>query len=321
VTAAVPAWQGCHGVRLRPVDRAAQYGTCTGAPLLDAELTLGTPDGPSGRRLWQISTTVDVAGEDVPVEQQLVRDAAGNDVLVGLSGPLLAVDHRRRLIMTPTSEDDPRTLQMVTTFAIPLLLHEAGVLVLHAAACTRDGVTVLIAGRSGSGKSSTLLALIDAGWSPLSEDLCAVDQGDEHPRVWPGPPWLRRAPGAHGPSGSSVRFEALDKVGWDLSARMAAAPADLDAVVFLEPPGGSTIEHDRTPSADAVAHLAQHAVWLGDPDDRAPALFTSCARLSGAVPAWSLRVPWQPDWGDVVRAVESVSTAVATSAGSRSDPS
>jgi hypothetical protein len=288
--------------------------------LLEAELALGTPAVPAGRQLWQISTTVEVDGDDIPVEQQLVRDAEGNDVLVGTSGALLAVDHRRRLITTATAEEDPRTLQMVTTFAIPLLLHEAGVLVFHAAASARDGVTVLIAGRTGSGKSSTLVALLDAGWAPLSEDLCAVEPHRDRPRVWPGPPWVRRAPGVDGPPGSRVRFEARDKTGWDLSARMAPAPAGVDALIFLEPPGGSTVEEVQLTATDAIGHLAHHAVWLGDPDARASSLFAACAHLARAVPAWSLRVPLNPDWAEVVRAVESASSAVATTAASRPEP-
>jgi hypothetical protein len=307
-------WSGCHGVRLGPPDRGAPYGTCAGTPLLEAELALGPITVPGGRELWAISTNVDVGGEAVAVDQRLVRDAQGTDVLVGAT-PLLSVDHRRSLITTGTAEDDPRTLQMVTTFAIPLLLHDAGVLVFHASACARDGMAVVVAGRSGSGKSSLLVALLEAGWQTVSEDLCAVELRGDGAWVWPGPPWVRRVPGAAGPEGSRIRFEARDKTAWDLSEHMVDGPRPVAAMVLLDAPGGSAVQCTPMDAAEAIGHLAHHAVWLGDPLARAAALFKPCAQLARAVPARGLRIPRQPAWGDAVRALDEALSAAATTSG------
>lgn len=54
---------------------------------------------------------------------------------------------------------------------------------LHAAAVARDGHLVLLAGESGAGKTTLTLALLDAGWTYLSDDLApvAVDTALVHP--------------------------------------------------------------------------------------------------------------------------------------------
>ncbi|MDQ4123968.1 MAG: hypothetical protein M3134_00005, partial [Actinomycetota bacterium] len=45
---------------------------------------------------------------------------------------------------------------------------------LHAAAVARGGELVLLAGESGAGKTTLTLALLDAGWTYLSDDLAPV---------------------------------------------------------------------------------------------------------------------------------------------------
>jgi hypothetical protein len=200
---------------------------------------------------------------------------------------------------------------MVTTIALPLLLHDLGVPVFHAAACARGDRAVLIAGRSGWGKSSLLVALMEAGWQPVSEDLCAIEVGDDGAWVWPGPPWVRRAPGAPGPSGGRVRFEARDKTAWDLSDHMADGRRRVVSIVLLDEPGGTGVAATPVDASDAIGHLAPHAVWLGDPLARAASLFKVCAHLARIVPARSLRMARQPSWADAVSAVESALSATS----------
>jgi hypothetical protein len=54
---------------------------------------------------------------------------------------------------------------------------------------------------------------------------------------------------------------------------------------------------------EALAVLARHAVWLGEPDERASQLFPRCVHLLGAVPAASMRVPLDPGWLDLAHPV------------------
>jgi hypothetical protein len=46
---------------------------------------------------------------------------------------------------------------------------------LHAAIVVRDGTAVALTGRSGVGKSSTLITMIGDGWTPIAEDFAWLD--------------------------------------------------------------------------------------------------------------------------------------------------
>jgi hypothetical protein len=66
------------------------------------------------------------------------------------------------------------------------LLHMRGLLVLHASAVTRDGRCVVFLGDKGAGKSTTAFAMIESGYSLLSDDVVAITFDKKgHPRVLP----------------------------------------------------------------------------------------------------------------------------------------
>lgn len=295
-------WHGCHGVRLHPPELASPYGTTYGTPLVDAELRVGAVPPGGGRELWRITTEVELPDGPRPVDQRMFLGTDGSYVLQTLSGPLLAVDTSAKQITT-TGTGDAVTFQLVTTFALPLLLHETGVPVLHASACARDGRAVVVAGTSGAGKSSLLVALTEAGWQPLSEDLCAIELGLHGPVVWPGPPWVRRHTGLPGPVGGSPLFETPDKTAWDLAPHRGERPVPVGAIVVMQPPGGDEVAWTPVNRRAAIAELARHAVWEGRPEERPRALFGPCASLAGAVPVALVRAPVDPAWADAVSEV------------------
>ena len=82
-----------------------------------------------------------------------------------------------------------------TTFLLQpvwsVLLAARGQESLHGGAVERDGQAIAILGTSGSGKSTALLKLLDAGWNLVTDDLLTFDASD---RVVPGPPFIRLTP-------------------------------------------------------------------------------------------------------------------------------
>lgn len=65
----------------------------------------------------------------------------------------------------------PKSKQEFLMLSLLWLLREHGLYGLHANGLVKDGFGILIAGGSGSGKSTTALSLIRQGWGYLSDDV------------------------------------------------------------------------------------------------------------------------------------------------------
>lgn len=289
-------WRGCHGVAVDGADLGV--GTFRGNPMVRGTLRYGDVAPGDGVRLWSQD------GEAAT----LWRRDDGRLVLAGPTATALEVDPGATTV-TVAPGDPVVQRQLVASFGLPLLLHGRKVLLLHGSACARDGQAIVVCGDSGSGKSSTLVRLVDEGWESISEDLCAVDLRGERPRVWPGPPWVRVAHGESGPRGTARAFDSEDKTAWDVSARHAQQATELTRIVLLEAPGGEEPVREALARADALRTLARHAVWLEDPADRGRRLFGAVAAVAAQVPAVGLRLPRSDEWLD---SVPGLVTAAAT---------
>lgn len=73
--------------------------------------------------------------------------------------------------------DDAVLASWFTHYVLPALLHQRGLLVLHANAVLAPGGVIVIGGESGAGKSTTTAALLNAGCRMLSDDLTALRRG------------------------------------------------------------------------------------------------------------------------------------------------
>jgi len=300
-------WPGCHGIR---VDGGCKLGTgpTRGAPLARVRVRHVAggqlAPGDAGTELWRrvATTPVGPAGGIATVEQRLWRAASGRLLVRTDRGAALAYDPGTGVLEVDATA--PATAaQLLAGIGLPLVLHDVGVLVVHAAACARDGRAVVLCGASGRGKSSLLVALVDAGWEAISEDVCAIAVRDGLAEVWPGPPWVRLGHGQRGPRGTKACFTTVDKVAWDLAARRAQAPVAVDQVVLLEEPGGDRAWMQAVDRAALVRELAPHTVWLADPAQRAARLFPLVVALSRCVRSTRLRLPRSPSWLDHVPAV------------------
>ncbi|MHB1170197.1 MAG: hypothetical protein ACYC28_13035, partial [Longimicrobiales bacterium] len=96
-----------------------------------------------------------------------------------------------------TAPSDQETGAAAARAALYTVLTEAvrasGLVPLHGAAIARRDEATLLLGPSGTGKTTTLLRAINAGWSPLAEDLLWLDPDSLHVygwdrgiRLWPG---------------------------------------------------------------------------------------------------------------------------------------
>lgn len=290
--------RGCAGIALTG-HLAGSFAPLRGDPLgaasvvevpdLVEELAGTTTDG-----VWSLDAGAGVRwalAERVP-DRALVFSVDGS--------PVLLVDAVARSIRIGPQQG-PIAAQLVAAVGAPALAAALGGLPMHGSSAERDDGAVLVVGPSGAGKSTLLRALTDAGWRPISEDVTVVDLPVEGPgRAWPGPPWVRLAPGQPGPQGAAQRPDPTDKVSWVLDGRVADGPTPLAGIVVLGPPG----EPDAAPTIArlspeaAIAVLPPHVSWLSA-RGRAEAAFTAAVALSRRAPVFQLQLPRRPDWTDL----------------------
>lgn len=286
-------WTGCHGVRVR--GESFGFGQCTGVPLATVTVRRGDVSEAAGTPVWSQRGETLVSGEGVAVERVMRRRSDGAVVVSGSHDPFVEIDGGRGVV---TVGDGPESAQrqMLAAFALPLLLHDTDSLLMHSAACADGSGATLICGVSGVGKSTTLVRLVDHGWSAISEDVCAIDLRDRVPTVWPGPPWVRLLAGEDGPRASQRLFESGEKHAWDLAGVQPDQAVPVKRIVILDPPNGDRPRCDTIPTGDAIAALGQNAVWLDAPEVGATKLFGRVAQVATRVPTLRVRVPRGDDW-------------------------
>ncbi len=116
-------------------------------------------------------------------------------------GSLIAIDDiaeftvsdGTRICVAAVPGASPRNIRLyLLGSAMGLLLHQRGLLPLHANAVEVDDRAVAFIGHSGSGKSTLAAWFHDKGYQVLADDVCVVRFGpDDAPSVCPGLPRLR----------------------------------------------------------------------------------------------------------------------------------
>jgi hypothetical protein len=183
--------------------------------------------------------------------------------------------------------------------AMGVLLHQRRILPLHANAVALGAGAVAFLGHSGAGKSTLAASFHDRGTAILSDDVCALVQGDAGFVAQPGIPRLRLWRDAVERSGRSVdgherAFDALDKytVRTDTESRGAAMP--LAAIYLLVRDDAPRPEILRMTGMTAVRALVENTYRgafvkiVGDP----AAHLRTCLAVTREIPVFTLARPW-----------------------------
>ena len=96
------------------------------------------------------------------------------------------------IIVEPSSLAEERMLRLVILgVAMGVLLHQRGILTLHASAVRIHGEVIAFVANKKGGKSTTAAALHALGHAVVADDIVAIDTTCEEPRVIPGFPQLK----------------------------------------------------------------------------------------------------------------------------------
>jgi hypothetical protein len=158
----------------------------------------------------------------------------------------LVADGREICIQrAPDAEDDAVRLFLQGS-AFGALLHQRGVLPLHASAIQVNGKVVLFCGISGVGKSTLAVAFLKRGYPVLADDICALSAGDGGiPMILPGFPQIKLWADAVRKLGEDLTTlpkvrQHLEKYGLPLKTGFCAEPTPLERIYVL-----STTNTDR----------------------------------------------------------------------------
>jgi len=178
------------------------------------------------------------------------------------------------------------------------ILHQRGVLPLHANAIQLGDHAIALAGPSGAGKSTLAAYFMRQGRTVFSDDVCAVSfDGNGQASVMPGLARIKlwgETLAALGQSrdGLDRVAEGFDKFSLPMT-RAAVAPAPLRRLYVLELEAGASIRVERLTGATAVnAVLSNIYRWpvaaaMGMTADH----FANAIALARVCDFWSLRRP------------------------------
>jgi hypothetical protein len=186
--------------------------------------------------------------------------------------------------------------------ALGALLHQRGLLPLHANAIEIDGGAVAFSGHSGAGKSTIAAWFHDQGYRILADDVCVIDfTSDDVPLAYPGIPRLRLWREALEVSGRTAEdyhrsFDALDKYDVPTSSALVCHPVPLSHIYFLRkaPEGSGTAEIRRLRGVEAIDALVSNTYRGGyvTTIGKTGQHLSCCLRIAKAVSLFSAQRLW-----------------------------
>ena len=182
-----------------------------------------------------------------------------------------------------------------------LLLHQRGLLILHASAIAVGAKSAIFMGDKGAGKSTTASAMIRAGHGLLTDDVVAIDLADPtRPMIVPGFPQLKLAADAAAAiplKQADARPQvhpAIDKTQHRLRGGFSSDKAPVTRIYILE--RGEKAAISPLPSVGALSAIIKfsYVTRFGRPalvGDFAATHLRQCARLADHVGVCRLEVP------------------------------
>lgn len=209
------------------------------------------------------------------------RRCAGGDTSIGAAGWFEGVGSfvfdagRRRVVAVPPRSGDAEWEHLVVGWALPSLLGELGATVLHGCVVAGRDRAWILCGPSGTGKTTTSLALRDAGMQVLADDVAVVEGGAREV--------------AAGPRGSRVIGAGGTKaLHFDDASPSPSVFAPLGGLAVLGPRGTGLQQRCLAPSEAFVA-LVPHACPASEAARRR--MTHAIADLARGLPVLAISMP------------------------------
>jgi hypothetical protein len=167
----------------------------------------------------------------------------------------------REIVVAPAAGSSERNVRLyLLGSAFAAILHQRGLLPLHANAVEIDGRAVAFMGHSGAGKSTMAAWFHDRGFNILADDVCVVGLGDDKVFAHRGIPRLRLWREAlevsgRDPEAYESAFDDMDKYNVPTQSRSSSERLELSHVYLLGKSEGSGPRMDPLRGVEAVDAL------------------------------------------------------------------
>jgi hypothetical protein len=225
---------------------------------------------------------------------------------------MMWVRQGQEIIIDAVPDIEPDKLRIfLLGIALAVLLHQRGLLVLHASAVAIDGGVVAFIGDKGWGKSTTTAALHQQGYDMVTDDLLVLNM--HHPEmlmVLPGFPQLKLFPDSasavgHAPETLKQLYSTATKCARRITQGFVQTPLPLDRIYVLGIGESHAIEpiHGQNAFAELVRHSFLAKILQAT--DTAQAHFQHCIQLARTTPVYRLqRQPSLQDLPAIVQLIE-----------------
>lgn len=246
---------------------------------------------------------VRLAPIDAPADTPAGLHVDGDDALLVIPaiGRFLTRGGREMIVEPAASVSDRNLRLYLLGSAFAAILHQRGLLPLHANAVVVEGRAIGFMGHPGAGKSTLAAWFHDRGFDVLADDVCVVTAGrDGGLLAHPGIPRLRlwrEALEASGREASAYErsFDDMDKytVPTDLERALPAVPLShlylLERAAEDEDPSVTRLEGAMTVEATvANTYRGSYVPLMG----RTRQHLLACAQLARTIPVFRARRRW-----------------------------
>jgi hypothetical protein len=175
------------------------------------------------------------------------------------------VQHGKQIIISPAAGAQENQIRLfLLGTAVSLLLHQRGILPLHASGIRTPKGAVLFTGHSGYGKSTLLATFLARGYAMLTDDLAAISLDEaKRPFVAPGYPHLKLwADSAEQLNQSTEGLNRIrpdfDKFSVPASGNLDTEPLPLYAIYVLSPSNEANLRLEPLHDARKFNVLLDH---------------------------------------------------------------
>ncbi|HWP68888.1 MAG TPA: hypothetical protein VN437_06250 [Rectinemataceae bacterium] len=254
---------------------------------ITSKLALALPKAPHYEDVpvWPVSIGFGDVKSDPSLPHSLGRirfGLSGNDIQVEVPwAGRYRIKGDSRIDVEPEPSADEKTVGLyITGLVLTFLLRRRPFLTLHGSAVAGPNGALAFLGDRGSGKSTTAMALIQAGYEMLCDDVIPIAAG---PLVFPGIPLPKLLSDAYerlvgDSSMAKSLFDGVDKYQVDLPA--SHTPAHLHSIFVLEPTDVPNLEIAPLRGSAKFAALLPFVCSSPGIDDTRT-LFTRCTERLG----------------------------------------